>query len=97
MTCQYNVEYGPCRGCILSKGPELFEGQRWHQVGIIDAENDRALLTCGEPHVQRGSGEIESESLIEYLQEMPKSQISIRHINCFVLLLLGERQIHVQK
>jgi hypothetical protein len=35
--------------------------------------------------------------LIEHLQEIPKSQISIRDINSFVLSLLGERQVDVQE
>jgi hypothetical protein len=35
--------------------------------------------------------------LIEHLQQRPKSQISRRDINTFVLPLLGERQVYVQE
>jgi hypothetical protein len=87
----------PCRGSILSQGAELFKGQRRHQVGIIDTEDDRALLTRGDKPVQRGCGEIELQSLIEHLQQSPKSQISRRDIHRFVLSLLGKRQVHVQE
>ena len=59
VTCQYDVEDGSRRGDILSKGPELFEGQCWHQVGIVNTKNDRVLLSGREEHIQCGCGEIE--------------------------------------
>jgi len=97
VTGQHDVEYGSRRGCILSQDPELFEDQRWYQVGIINGENNWSLLACGEHHIQRGCGEIEPQSFIKYLQETPQSLISVCDIHCFVLPLLGERQVHVQE
>ena len=97
MSCQGYMEYSPYRGSILNQGPELFKGQRRHQVRIINAENDRVLPTCGEEHIQRSCSEIEAQGLIKHLQQRPKSQISIRDIHSFVLPLLGKGQIDVQK
>jgi hypothetical protein len=58
-------------------------------MGIIETEDNRLRLTCGEKYVERGSGEIELECLRESLPQFPKSQIGIPYLHSPVLSLPG--------
>jgi hypothetical protein len=83
------VQHRPDRGGMLDKEPELFEDQRWYQVSIIKTEDNRLVLTGGKEYVERGSGKIKLECLIESLPQFPKSQTSIPYLHSPVLALPG--------